>query len=385
MTENVRSRSSSPSEGPQSERAQGALQVAERCLELIEIYRKGDRTPLAKVAVIRDVTATITAATPQFAEADVNDALGSYLDIITQSDPPAATTGRGNSETVESGTLDQPTIGSKRVSSPGPVAPNKRHRPDESEYPWSIREGLSGPGLCDDLQRTLELLRLYAKDLKFAKSSILTAADAPQFPNSEWSNIIVGAMVDLDRVISGSFAISSDNREVEVIGGLQLKFGAAKPAKQVKTSGDWFIAWRLYTQAVTFAFPHRRSELDSYGVQVLALFAATSPANHPYIISLDKAIRVRVGERRDLLLSDNTKFDDLRLFWLNPIGAGSQGTDAKVKEKGKTSFRSEEACDRWNRGVCRSKNAECKYQHVCQECRGPHKVDECGKSKKGRD
>jgi hypothetical protein len=237
--------------------------------------------------------------------------------------------------------------------------------------------------LCDDLQRTLELLRTYAKDLKLTKSSILTAANAPQFPNSEWSNIIIGAMVDLDHVISGSFAVSSDNREVEVVGGIQLKYGATKPTKHVKTSGDWFIAWRLYTQAATFVFPHRRSELDSYGVQILSLFAATSPANHSHILSLDKAVRVRVGERRDLLLTDSPKFDDLRLYWLNPIGAGTLETDPKGKSKGRSDFRCEDPCDRWNRGVCRSKGSECKYRHVCQKCRGPHRVDECDEPKEG--
>ena len=130
-------------------------------------------------------------------------------------------------------------------------------------------------------------------------------------------------MVDLDHVISGSFAVSSDNHDVEFVGGIQFKFGASKAVKQVETSGDWFIAWGLYTQAAMFVFPHRKSELESYGVQILSLFAATTLNNHSYIISLDKAIRVRVGERRDLLLTDNAKFEDLCLYWLNPIGAGA--------------------------------------------------------------
>ena len=63
-------------------------------------------------------------------------------------------------------------------------------------------ENLSGPGLSDELQRTLELLQTYARDLKFTKSSIITAASAPQFPKSELSNIIIRGMVDLDHVIS---------------------------------------------------------------------------------------------------------------------------------------------------------------------------------------
>jgi hypothetical protein len=99
-------------------------------------------------------------------------------------------------------------------------------------------------------------------------------------------------MVDLDHVISRSFTVSCDNCEVEVVGGIQFKYGAAKPAKQVKTSGDWFIAWHQYTQAASFTFPHHKSELDSYGVQILLLFAATLPVSHSHILSLDKAIQV---------------------------------------------------------------------------------------------
>ena len=73
---------------------------------------------------------------------------------------------------------------------------------DEGEFPWIIQESLSGVELSNDLKKTLDLLRTYAKDLKFTKSSILTLPHAPQFPNSEWTNVIIRAMVDLDHVIS---------------------------------------------------------------------------------------------------------------------------------------------------------------------------------------
>jgi len=65
-------------------------------------------------------------------------------------------------------------------------------------------------------------------------------------------------MVDLDHVISGAFAVSSDNCEVKVVGGIQFKFGTSKAVKQVKTAGDWFIAWGLYMQAAAFAFPPQK-------------------------------------------------------------------------------------------------------------------------------
>ena len=168
--------------------------------------------------------------------------------------------------------------------------------------------------LSDELQKILNLLQTYVKDLKFAKSSILTSLFAPQFPNSEWSNIIIGSMADLDHVILGSFAVSNDNREVEVVGGIQFKFGAAKASEHVKTSGDWLITWNQYSKAVSFAFPHRLGELSMYSQQILGLFSATNPGSHLSIINLDKAIQVRVGERQDLLLMDHAQFKDLRLY-----------------------------------------------------------------------
>jgi len=357
-------------------------QMAKKCLEIIEKYRTGTRTALSKVTAIQEISSTVTSGADELSEAEVDDALGSYLRIIEQHDKSIDVAARNasNGGTDRSETTDEPSLGSKRPGSPEPVTgATKRQKPDETDFPWSIRESLSGAGLCDDLQRTLDLLRVYAKDLKFTKSSILTAAHAPQFPNSEWSNIIIGAMVDLDHVISGAFAVTSDNREVEVVGGIQFKFGASKAVKQVKTAGDWFIAWGIYTQAAAFAFPHRRSELESYGTQILSLFTATAPDSHSHIISLDKAIRVWVGERHDLLLSDHAKFDDLRLYWLNPIGAGSLEHSVKGKSKGKSDFRCEDPCDRCNRRVCCSKASECKYRHICQGCHGPHRIDECKK------
>src|ERR1700729_2659903 len=129
-----------------------------------------------------------------------------------------------------------------------------------------------------------------------------------------------------------------------------------------------------------FALLHRFSELSSSSQHALGLFSATAVEHQANIIMLDKAIRVRVGECRDLLLTDVTSFNDLQLYWLNPIGAGDTG---KSKGKGKSDFRCEDLCDRWNRGVCKSKASECKYRHVCKECGGKHKADECKSLKSG--
>jgi hypothetical protein len=89
-------------------------------------------------------------------------------------------------------------------------------------------------------------------------------------------------MVDLDHVISGSFAIANNNREV--------KFDVAKPVKTIKTSVDWFIAWGKYSVAACYVVLHWQEEFLTYRSRILSLFSATAPASHAALINLDKSI-----------------------------------------------------------------------------------------------
>ena len=101
----------------------------------------------------------------------------------------------------------------------------------------------------------LALLKLYTQDLKLIKSSILTSPCVPQLSHLEWLSILTGVMVNLDHVLSGMHTISNDNWEVELIGGIKLKYRATEAAKKVKNSGDWSQAFQVYTKAVTFRLP----------------------------------------------------------------------------------------------------------------------------------
>jgi hypothetical protein len=368
----------SSSQNTGEEITEQASRISRKCLEYIETYRKGKMEPGDKAKVIREISDALSASTPALTGPEFNGALGTYFGIIDshQNSPDEPINSGAGEEPSRPEAHKNPT--SKRVLSPDPDGgTGKRQKLDENELPWVIREKISGCKLGESLTRTLELLRLYARDLKLTKSSILTSAGAPQFPHSEWQNVITGAMVDLDHVISGGFAVSNDNREVEVVGGIQFKFGATTAVKKVKTAGDWFIAWGIYTKALVFVFSHRKSELDDYGAYILKLFAATSLGDHVTII------RARHGDSRDLLLTDYAQYQDLTLYWLNPIGTGHQtlGTSSKPSKTAKPDFRSDEACRRWNSGDCRQRASECKYRHICDLCGGKHKKTECTKPK----
>ena len=130
----------------------------------------------------------------------------------------------------------------------------------------------------------------------------------------------MGTMVNLDHVLSGMHAVSNDNWEVKRIGGIQLKYSDTEAAKKVHNAGDWSQAFHIYLKAVSFIFPHRKEELEDYAAQVATLFAVVNKVNHTIIINYNKAVHTCVGNMRNLLLTDTSKFKDLRLYWLHPLG-----------------------------------------------------------------
>ena len=93
-------------------------------------------------------------------------------------------------------------------------------------------------------------------------------------------------MVNLNHVLSGMHTISNNNWEVELIGGIQLKYGATEVAKKVRNARDWSQAFCIYSKAVLFIFPHRKEELEDYAEQVATLFVGNIESPDSYCISI---------------------------------------------------------------------------------------------------
>ena len=89
------------------------------------------------------------------------------------------------------------------------------------------------------------MVQNHSLDYKLTKLKILGAKRVPKFPDMEWNNILAGKTVNLNVVFTGMYSTDTDSRTIENLGELELHFGAAKPAKSVKTHGDWVIAWRI--------------------------------------------------------------------------------------------------------------------------------------------
>ncbi|EDR05137.1 uncharacterized protein LACBIDRAFT_329907 [Laccaria bicolor S238N-H82] len=210
---------------------------------------------------------------------------------------------------------------------------------------------------------TLELLKLYAIDPKGTKHSLVNSPTCPEFPDSEWTNILARRAVNLDAVLSGYYSTSNNNERVEEIGDLEICFGTVNPTKTVSTAGEWSIAWNRASQATSTAFPHRAGELAEYAEYIVGLFAATDAHFHDCVILFDKAVRRRIGTRRDLELTDLNKFSDLRSTHMDSIGAAvvqRASLATNIKPNSTSQKKIQEPCNRWNEGLCALEASQCR-------------------------
>jgi hypothetical protein len=350
------------------------------CNALVEGYRKGE---VSKAAAYFEIQSKLTKV---FGDdrARTDAAFGSFIATIESHDSEnAAAARRGRVfEPEKRSPSPSLSVSDGRRSDEQPVS--KRIKIDESAYAWVKNRQDKRSVLRDTLAKTLKLIEIYTIDPKSTKRSLVNEPDCPEFPDSEWKNIVSGRAVNLDAVLSGQLSTTNDDPKVEKFGDLEISFGAVEPTKLVKNGGDWTIAWNRTVRATIFAFPHRAQELASYGEFIVNLFSVTHPSVHGRVITFDKAVRKRVGSVRNLELSDFEKFADLKIAHMDSIGVsvvpGSSKEDGGRKGKRSKNWKRDEPCNRWNDGKCNQEEDDCRRLHVCNRCqKGGHKGKDCRK------
>ena len=374
-------------------------EIVSDCELVVEGFRKGSSS---KVAAFLQIQGLLVSHNATVSDESAAAALQSYLAILDNIEkfrnptPPGTpvrprrdsggSTGQslgGDSDSA----IDQSARTSKReLSSEADEesgSPTKR-RLDIHRLGWTIRSNLNPPALSIELRQTNSLLENYGRDIKLAKSLLVNTPGVPQFPDSEWTNILSGRPVDLDRVISNLYTADTISEHLQQLGsGVKLVTESVPPIKTVSDHSSYTIAWESYVDAVSFAFPHRKGELTTYGMQIKQLFRSIPPERHSRVIQYDKAIRIRVAQRRDLLLTDTSAFSDLALLWLhfpNHSGLPSERGGRSGNAAGGSSRR-RDACRRWNEDRCPDSASICKYAHVCSRCRNTgHTIAACTRS-----
>ncbi|KAL1657882.1 hypothetical protein GGF50DRAFT_131982 [Schizophyllum commune] len=248
------------------------------------------------------------------------------------------------------------------------ATPRKRINP--RLFAWTVGDEIDRAILHPAVVETNRQLENFSRDLKGAETDLHNSSSKP--------HLLTGQAADFDRVINGIYTVNVSQRAVQRIGDLELSLGHVAPTKTVKDHSDWVIAWNAVRRAT--------EDLDAYTEHILGFFS-TFPGNSTYhlrVINYDRAVCIRVAERRNLCFTDFISFSDLQLMWIHgPIAALPQGEDGHVSAPRArlANGTRRDPCRRWNAGNCPNTTASCRYAHVCRRCRSNrHTEAACSKS-----
>jgi hypothetical protein len=218
------------SAGTPSESSSGSYQdVLLECNSLIKGYRKGE---VSKASVYVDIQSKLAKALGND-RARTDAAFGSFIATAESHDAEIRAMTRRGGGVGAIGSLQRspspPISVSDGHASDGEAA-SKKVKVDESIYAWVTGRKDKRTVLRESLSKILKL-KAYTIDPKAAKQSLINEPDCPEFPNSEWKNIICGRDVNLDAVLSGQLSTTQDDPKVEKLGDIEISYGAVQPPK----------------------------------------------------------------------------------------------------------------------------------------------------------
>jgi hypothetical protein len=77
---------------------------------------------------------------------------------------------------------------------------------DESHFTWLVDDEVDTAVLTVSQELTHKLIQNHVLDLKASKCMVLGSKHVPEFPNSEWNNILAGKAINLDVIFSGMYS-----------------------------------------------------------------------------------------------------------------------------------------------------------------------------------
>ena len=260
--------------------------------------------------------------------------------------------------------------------------PSKKQRLLESDMPWYTGPGDSSSGYSDpSCEETCRLLRAYNRDISKAKFFVKIAPKSPTgIPSSQWERILKGEAVDLNQIFASLHHVVPDEERTGRLGDTEISFGVAEPRKRITTAAEWSAAWRRASKAIGFAFPHRRDELFEYGDYIESEFAAKVSSSHHKLLLYDIALRNEVAAGQHSLLTDHNRFSRLYSAIVMPDGIEGHSDKSSGKKPSKSNQGADKSdfCNKFNAGTCKNSDSECKYRHLCKNCRKPgHGKKDC--------
>jgi hypothetical protein len=79
------------------------------------------------------------------------------------------------------------------------------------QYAWKTENNDNEAILMPSQELTQKMVLNQTIDIKSTKLMVLTSRCVPEFPDSEWNNVLSGKAVNLDTAFSGMFSTVTDN------------------------------------------------------------------------------------------------------------------------------------------------------------------------------
>ncbi|EMD33085.1 hypothetical protein CERSUDRAFT_98693 [Gelatoporia subvermispora B] len=325
---------------PVTEPAPAGLQ---HCQNIVDTYQRGE---ISRLHTNHSLTSVLLAdsSNEPIGDDGTYESYLSYIGLLDahdtlvggapeRSEPAVEPTTENNDEPGDPAREDLP-VGLKRPrsrsKSPADDDSGRRHCAQPEQWPWVVTDRLlAGRHLSSSCRNTLHLLQTYGVEPKYTRTSVMQSASVPAFPESEWTNVLAGKPVNLDKVLSSIFSLGRDDKQAERIGEFELSHAGIMPVRRVRTEGEWYRAWNVTVEATSFTFPHRRPELLEYGRYVSEIFSSVGESHQQHVLDFDNAVRQYVATHRNLELTDTGRFASLHTKYLQSIGAGANSEPSR--------------------------------------------------------
>ncbi|KAE9393846.1 hypothetical protein BT96DRAFT_828537, partial [Gymnopus androsaceus JB14] len=269
--------------------------------------------------------------------------------------------------------------------------PAKRAKQDSSRFNWASDAFIKRSVLSAKHTKVIEAVENYKLDLDTALDSVEQSGLNPWFPKKLWKAVLKDEYVELSEVL----AMATTQHKPDTSRSVSNAFAEAlestnlikpTPSKAIVDQVTWRRAWQGTADAINFAFADRGKELNRYEQHIQRQFDDNRPSFHQNVIQYDRAVRLLIGSRRDLLFDDFEHADiaRFRTVYLLPTGIHFSLSDSSPAQPGTRSRnqvkeRAKEVCRKFNRGEC----SGCDRIHSCWTCgESGHGGETCKKGRK---
>jgi hypothetical protein len=221
----------------------------------------------------------------------VSTVAGPYIAMLDEVDSEHTRAGnasarvqRPHSEEPEQDNEETPLSENRsRAGTPEPGEPARKcSKLDYSSVETAIKNRVYQP-LSTNLKQTNEILKNWLKDQKEVCRYLMYHEFTPEFHKSGWAGIVASEYIYINLDIVHTIITSSRtvDKQTEILGGVEIKYGVSETAsKKIASDSDWYAAWYKAADAIKFAFPHHEAELNGYFAFISKHFSQANPSAH---------------------------------------------------------------------------------------------------------